>query len=182
MFLTDAFHSLILGSVGGSWRYDTLTGATVRMPAAVVAFEPGLVITSSCDESLQCDVLVDRGSGAEVVDWPSASELFNGGAIESPIDVSPDLSGALVHVYRDEGTEFSYIDLGTGSRADLGRLGIDPSYGVAWVEGSRWIIGRDQLSPYVLLAVDTETGTQVDLELPARSAGSKSFVALIPSN
>ena len=168
---------LILDTVDGSWRYDTTTGETVRMPGRVVAFARGLVVTASCDESLECDVLVDRGNGPEVVDWLAASELFNGS-----IDLSPDLSGALVHVYGDEGVEFSYIDLRTGSRVDLGDLGIDPYLGVVWVEGSRWIIGQNESSPYVEVAIDTETGTQVDLELPARSIGSEAFImAFVPS-
>jgi hypothetical protein len=171
---------LILESPDGSFRFDIAMGSIVRMPGAVVAFEPGLVITSSCDESLPCDVLVDRGSGAEVVDWPSASELFNSGATESPIDVSPDLSGALFHVYGQSGAEYTFIDLHTGSRVDLGDLEIDPYLGVVWVEGSRWIIG--QLEGYHRgdLAIDTQTGAQV--ELRRRTSSGHWLVAFIPSN
>ena len=130
--------------------------------------------------SLKCDVLVDRGSGAAVVDWPSTSELFNGGAIESPIDVSPDLSGALFHVYSQSGAEYTFIDLHTGSRVDLGELEIDPDLGVVWIEGSRWIIG--QLEGYHRgdLAIDTQTGAQV--ELRRRTSSGHWLVAFIPSN
>jgi hypothetical protein len=125
-------------------------------------------------------VLLDQGSGPEVVDWLSANDVFDG-SIEGPIDVSPDLSGALVHVYGEQDVEFSYIDLHTGSRVDLGRLPIDPYLGVVWVEGSRWIIGQDESSRMVL-AIDTETGAQVDLELPPSRYRSESFMAFIPSN
>jgi hypothetical protein len=167
---------LILGSPDGSFRYDTLTGATVRMPGAVVAFEPGFVITASCEESLQCDVLLDQGSGPEVVDWLSANDVFDGS-----IDVSPDLSGALVHVYGEQdAVEFSYIDLHTRSRVNLGSLPIDPYGGVVWVEGSRWIIGQGQ-SSNMALAIDTQTGTQIDLVLPS-GITDQSFLAFIPSN
>jgi hypothetical protein len=181
---------LILGSVDGSFLYDTVTWATVRMPGTVVALAPGFVITASCKESLQCDVLVDRGNGPEVVDWPSANELFNG-SLDGSIDVSPDLSGALVHVYGEQGGgEFSYVDLHTGSRVDLGHLPIEPYRGVVWVEGSRWIIGQDEFGNMTLaidtetgtqLDLDTETGTQLDLDLPSL-IGSSSFMAFIPSN
>lgn len=180
---------LILGSVDGSFRYDTATGVAVRTPGPVVASARDLVVTVSCDESLQCEVLLDRGSGPEIVDWPSASELFNG-SLDGSMEISPDLSGALVHVYREGdaesspqgGAEFGYIDLGTGSRVDLGHLPIEPYLGVVWVEGSRWIIGRDDTSPGALLAIDTETGTQVDLELPPSGIRSESFTAFTPSN
>jgi len=169
---------LILDAPDGSWRYDTSTGVAARMLHAVVASASGFVVTSSCTESLQCDALLDRGSGPEVVDWLSASDEFDG-----PIDLSPDLSGALIHVYRqdDDSFEFSYIDLGTGSRVDLDEAGIDPDSGVVWVEGSRWIIGQDESSPRALLAIDTETGTQVNLGLPS-PISFQSFMAFIPSN
>ena len=134
------------------------------------------MVTASCSESLECDVLVDRGSGPEVVDWLSASELFNGS-----IDLSPDLSGALIHFYTQAGADFSYIDLATGSRVDLGELGIAPYPGVVWVEGSRWIISRGESSGSYLLAIDTETGTQVQLDL-GRVIRPESYVAFIPSN
>lgn len=166
---------LILESPDGSFRHDTVTGATVRMPGAIVAFGPGLVITASCEESLQCDVLVDRGSGAQVVDWLSASDEFDG-----LIDLSPDLTGALLHVYSQFGAEHIFIDLTTGSRVDLGRLPIDPYRGVVWVEGSRWIIGQDQ-SSNLALAINTATGTQVDLVLPSH-INFPSVLAFIPSN
>jgi hypothetical protein len=169
-------HDLILDSPDGTWRYDTETGATVRMPGQVLAFEPGFVLTSSCDESLQCGVLLDRGSGPEVVDWVSASDDFDG-----PIDLSPDLSGALLHVYGEQdGAEFSYIDLRTGSIVDLGNLRISPDRGVVWIEGSPWIIGQNETSN-IKLAIDTQTGTQVDLAL-SRRRNSESFLAFIPPN
>ena len=166
---------LILGSVDGSFRYDTATGATVKMPGAMVAFEPGFVVTTSCDETLQCDVLLDQGSGPEAVDWLSASDEFDG-----PIEVSPDLSGALLHVYTQGGAEFTFIDLRTGSRVDLGHLPINPYGGVVWVEGSRWIIGQDE-SDNMPLAIDTATGTRVDVEFP-NGRGPPAFMAFIPSN
>jgi hypothetical protein len=168
---------LILGSVDGSFRYDTTTGATTRMPGAVVGFEPGFVVTASCEESLQCDVLVDRGSGPEDVDWLNASDVFDGS-----IDVSPDLSGALLHVYSQRGAaEFTFIDLDTGSRVDLGNLRIDPYRGVVWVEGSRWIIGRDE-SSNMALAIDTGTGTHIDLEFGKSGITPQSFMVFIPPN
>jgi len=168
---------LILESPDGSFRYDAATGVAVRMPGAVLAFEPGFVITSSCDESLRCDVRLDQGSGPEVVDWLSASDVFDGS-----IELSPDLSGALLHVYGSQGgaVEFTFIDLHTGSRVDLGEPGIEPYLGVVWVEGSRWIIGQDE-SPNRTVAIDTETGTQVDLAFP-RPIISRSFLAFIPPN
>lgn len=168
---------LILGSPDGSWRYDTATRVTVRIPGAVVAFKPGLVITTSCEESLQCEVRLDRGEGAEVVDWLSASDEFDG-----PIDVSPDLSRALLHVYTQSGAEFTFVDLHTGSRVDLGHLPMDPYRGVVWIESSGWIIGSDLGSPDALLAINTETATQVDLDLPPSGIGSESFMAFIPAN
>ena len=167
---------LILDSPDGSWRYDSATGVIVRMPGQVLAFAPGFVITSSCDESLQCDVLVDRGSGPEVVDWLSASDDFDGS-----IDLSPDGSGALLHTYTQGGGEFTFIDLQTGSRVDLGPLPIDPYLGVVWVEGSRWIIGQDE-SSNMTLAIDTETGAQVELELGAIDFSTQSFLTFTPSN
>jgi hypothetical protein len=167
---------LILGSVDGSFRYDTATGAIVRMPGAVVAFEPGLVVTASCDESLQCDVLVDRGSGAEVVDWLSTSDELDG-----LIDLSPDLSGALYHVYTQGGAEFTFIDLHTGSRVDLGSVPVDPYRGVVWLEGSRWIIGQPEGYGGNALAIDTQTGEQFDLVLPSLIT-DHSFLPFISSN
>ncbi len=165
--------NLILDSPDGTWLYDTATGETVRMPGQVVAFEPGFVITSSCDESLECDVLLDQGNGPEMVDWLSASDDFDG-----PIDVSPDLSGALLHTYTQAGGYFTFVDLHTGARVDLGNLRIDPYNGVVWVEGSRWIIGQSEGS-LATLAIDTQTGTQVDLALP-RLRTSRSLLAFIP--
>jgi hypothetical protein len=164
---------LILESPDGSFRYDTATGVAVRMPGAVLAFEPGFVLTSSCDDSLQCEVRLDQGSGPEVVDWLSASDMFDGS-----IDLSPDLSGALLHTYTQEGAEFTFIDLQTGSSVDLGNLRIDPYRGVVWVEGSPWIIGQDEGSN-MRFAIDTDTATQVELELPRRVT-SGSFLAFIP--
>jgi len=166
---------LILGSPDGTWRYDTETGVTVRMPGQVLAFEPGFVLTSSCDESLQCDVRLDQGNGPEVVDWLSASDEFDGS-----IDLSPDLSGVLVHTDTQGGAKFTFIDLHTGARVDLGNLRIDPYNGVVWVGGSRWIIGQDKGS-LATLAIDTQTGTQVDLALP-RLRTSRSLLAFIPPN
>jgi hypothetical protein len=167
---------LILDSPDGTWRYDTATGVTVRMPGQVLAFEPGFVITSSCDESLRCDVRLDQGNGPEVVDWLSASDEFDG-----TIDLSPDGSGALLHVYSEQdGVEFTFIDLHSASRVDLGELGIEPDGGVVWVDGSRWIIGQNETST-MTLAINTETGTQVDLALP-RPINPRSFLAFIPPN
>jgi hypothetical protein len=135
-----------------------------------------LVITVSCEESLRCDVLLDRGNGPEVVDWPSASELF----INGSIDVSPDLSGALVHVYGEQdAVEFSYIDLRTGSRVDLGEPGIEPYLGVIWIEGGRWIVGQRRIGND-FMAIDIETGAQVKLDWPGGVIGS--FLGLIPAN
>jgi hypothetical protein len=165
---------LILDSPDGSWRYDTDTGVAVRMPGPVLAFAPGFVITSSCDESLQCELLLDQGNGPEVVDWLSASDEF-----DDPIDVSPDGSGALLHTDTQGNREFTYIDLHTGSRVDLGNLPIDPDRGVVWVEGSRWIIGQNDGSNRTF-AINTETGTQVDLALPRLSIHSCSWRSFHP--
>jgi hypothetical protein len=166
---------LILESPDGTWRYDTATGVTERMLGTVLAFAPGFVITTSCDESLRCVVRLDQGSGPEVVDWLGASDVFDGS-----IDLSPDGSGALLHVYTQAGPEYTFIDLQTGSRVDLGRLPIEPDRGVVWVDGSRWIIGQND-SPNMTFAIDTQTGTQVDLAFPRRR-NSGSFLAFIPPN
>jgi RNA polymerase subunit RPABC4/transcription elongation factor Spt4 len=167
----------VLETIDGSWRYDISTEVTTRMPGRGVAYSRGLFVMSSCDESLECDVLVDGGSGLEVVDWLTPNELRDGS-----IDVAPDMSGALLHVVRHGRRDFVYIDLSTGTRVDLGEREIDPALGIVWVEGSRWIVGRDGRAP-ALLAVDTETGAQIDVELPARSLGSEPFImAFTPSN
>jgi hypothetical protein len=167
---------LILESPDGSFHYDTHTSVVERMPGQVVAFEPGFVMTASCDESLRCNVLVDRGSGSENVDWLRAGEVFDGS-----IDLSPDLSGALLHTYTQAGGYFAFIDLHTGSRVDLGNLRIDPYRRVVWIEGSRWIIGQNE-SPNKTWAIDTETGTQLELNLESGVARpfQGPFLAFIP--
>jgi hypothetical protein len=166
---------LILESIDGSWRFDTTTSEGVRMPGGVVAFASGFALIASCNETLECDVVLDRGAGSEVVDWVGAADLMNGS-----IEFSPDLRGALLHVYGEDGVEFAYIDVGSGERVDLGANPIDPYHGAVWITGSRWLVGTRDNSNNKLVAIDTETGAQVELEL-FRGGSTESFRAFIPS-
>lgn len=119
----------------------------------------------TCQATFECGVLVDFGDGPTVLEGVTA-EFVDRGAIH----VAPNQREALLHIYGDQGIEFTYLDMTTGALTELGELPIEPYPGVLWIEGSRWIIGRTEgESGSRWVAVNTETMEQIELDLPFRS-------------
>jgi len=89
-------------------------------------------------------------------------------------------------VHRDDGgwggsSQYTYIDLSTGSTRDLGEIDMEPWLGATWVEGTPWIVGRIG-APADLKAVDTETAEQITLELGPYRASQESYLAFVPAD
>ena len=153
---------LYLDSVDGSWRLDTSDDTVTELPGRIVSQTATPLVMVTCQATFECDVLVDFGDGPTMLEGVTA-EFVDRGAIH----VAPNQREALLHVYGDQGVEFTYLDLITGSATDLGELPIEPYFGVVWIEGSRWIIGRNEgESGSRWEAVNTETMEQIELDLP----------------
>jgi hypothetical protein len=168
---------LFLDSVDGSWRYDASTGEATRLAGELVSDRSPLLITVSCESNLDCRVEVDVGDGPTAVDGLRASEVTNGSMF-----VAPDLTAILAHNY--ETNDFTYFDLSSGTRVELGEIDIDPYAGVVWVPDSPWIIGL--AGPRVgglvsLTAVNVQTAEQLELVTPYRSIAGTIFVAAPPA-
>ncbi|MGI9605135.1 MAG: hypothetical protein ACR2P0_03255 [Acidimicrobiales bacterium] len=166
---------LLLQSVDGSWFYDAATGEAVRSPDTILAIGPELLLTSSCYPDLTCEVFADHGTGPRVVKGFDTFSSFG-----SMPFVSPDGTQALLQTFHERGPESSIVDLRTGETVDLGSLRLEPYLGFVWITDAPWFIGRDQTSRNHLVAVNTETGGQVEIDLD--QGRGESHLAYVPAD
>jgi hypothetical protein len=158
-------NELFLDSVDGSWRYDASTDDVTRLAGTFVSDRSPLLITVSCESSLECRVDVDLEDGLTPTHESLADSVTDGSVF-----VAPDLTHVLVHHY--DSNEFEYFDLSSGTRLELGEIGIDPGAGVVWVPDSPWVVGvaNPRLGGRVwLIAVNAQTAEQLEFDTGYRS-------------
>ena len=152
---------LHLEGPAGSYRYDVTTGSVLESKRPLELHPEA---TISCDEELECRIVVETDLGSVQLTGLSGSDF-----LDSIIRLSPDLSAALVHRWTDHGPELVHVDLVTTDRRSLGMIESDLWLGAAWIPDTRWVVLRsfegDGLN---LIAVNTETSEHIEIPPPRR--------------
>jgi hypothetical protein len=167
---------LYLEGPGGSFRYDTATGIATELPGAIG--EPALqgsLLMIRCNERLECDLVAETRSGEVVLPGLDATDLWYGG-----MQVSPDLTDALVQHWDNDGPQLFHVDLATGDRTSIGPLEVELWGGATWIPGSRWVIlGGPYPGESDWLAIDLETHDVIEIDVPGRTNRPSEFGSLI---
>ena len=153
--------NVYLEGPGGSWIFDTVTSSVTALNGEIIETNSDAVVLLSCESTLECQVSIDTGAGLAPTSALTAADVADRG-----LHIAPDFTRALVHHYLDYGVEFTYVDLDTGDRVELGQLSIDAYRGIIWIPDTPWIIAA--VDDEDLIAVNIETGAVVEFDLPDR--------------
>jgi hypothetical protein len=168
---------LWLDSIDGLGPYDTIAGRQPACRARSSAVRGGPVIAIECGADLMCHLTIDRGDGPTRLEGVGAEGLWYWS-----IQVSPDGAQALLPADTEEGRRYTLLHLDNAETVDLGSLGIEPYFGVAWVDGDPWIVAHQDPGRGRWLALNTDTGEQIDIEAPFSSGEPVESVLLyVPS-
>ena len=172
---------LYLDGPGESWVFDTITSSVTALNGEIINTNSEAVVLLSCDSTLECQVRIDTGTRLAPIPALTAADLTSG-----EVQIAPDLTAAFVHRGGQDGFEitafeFTYIDLETGDRFELGELPIEPDPGIIWVPNTSWLIAVGDRASRELVAVNTSTGSILELDLPG-IGGAVLSLGLLPSS
>lgn len=173
--------TLFLEGPYSSWVFDTATSAISDLGGMFIDSESGAIVVLSCDSISDCRVSIDTGQGLSPTEALTVADVAEG-----EVRINEAMSGALIQRWSSEfqdAYEVTYVDLETRERVELGVLPIDEYAELMWLPETPWILASTTLREVDLLAINTETGTTIELRVrPGRGAKSVGWFLAPPSH